>query len=81
MNGPLQSNSSEAIRAAVLSGLGIAYAPIWMFEDEFASGEMQTLMTDWTIPPLPINVICPSQRRQTAKVRAFSDYLANGLKS
>jgi DNA-binding transcriptional LysR family regulator len=81
VDGPLQSNSSEAVRAAVLSGLGIAYAPIWMFENEIASGEMQILMTDWTIPPLPINVVCPSSRRQTAKVRAFSDYLANGLKS
>lgn len=81
VNGPLQSNSSEAVRAAVLSGLGIAYAPTWMFEDEIASGEMQVLMTDWSISPLPINLVCPSQRRQTAKVRAFSDYLAEVLKA
>ncbi|AZP10885.1 LysR family transcriptional regulator [Undibacterium parvum] len=80
VNGPLQSNSSEAVRSAALNGLGIAYVPIWHFEDEIKSGEMQILLPDWPVPPLPIYLVCPSQRRQTAKVRAFSDYLVEVLK-
>lgn len=81
VNGPLQSNSSEAIRSAVMNGLGIAYAPTWIFEDEIKSGEMLVLMPEWPIPSLPLHLVCPSQRRQTAKVRAFSDYLADVLKT
>ena len=80
VNGPLQSNSSEAVRSATLSGLGIAYVPIWHFEDEIKSGEMQILLADWPVPALPIHLVSPSQRRQTAKVRTFSDYLTSVLK-
>jgi DNA-binding transcriptional LysR family regulator len=81
VSGPLQSNSSEAIRSAVMNGLGIGYAPTWIFEDEIKSGEMQVLLPEWPIPSLPIHLVCPSQRRQTAKVRAFSDHLAGVLEA
>ncbi|MET3107647.1 DNA-binding transcriptional LysR family regulator [Oxalobacteraceae bacterium GrIS 2.11] len=81
VNGPLQSNSSEAVRLAVMNGLGIGYAPIWIFENEIMSGEIQVLLPDWSLPLLPIHLVCPSQRRKTAKVSAFSDYLARALKS
>jgi DNA-binding transcriptional LysR family regulator len=32
--GNLQTNSSEVVRAAVLSGMGIGFSPTWLFEEE-----------------------------------------------
>jgi DNA-binding transcriptional LysR family regulator len=79
VQGSLQSNSSEVIRAAVLAGMGIGYSPDWLFEEELASGELQTLLPDWQTPPMPMNLVSPPQRQQAAKVRAFGDHLAKAL--
>lgn len=44
VGGCFQTNSSVAIRAAVLSGLGIAVAPIWMFGDEIYRGDLKVVL-------------------------------------
>lgn len=76
--GNLQTNSSEVVRASVLSGMGIGYSPTWLFEKEMASGELQVLLPDWPAPPLPIHLVCPPQRRQSAKVQAFALHVSAG---
>lgn len=73
--GNLQTNSSEVVRAAVLSGMGIGFSPTWLFEEELASGELQVLLPDWPAPSIPVHLISPMQRRQSAKVKAFADHL------
>ncbi len=74
--GNLQTNSSEVVRAAVLSGMGIGLSPTWLFEDEIARGELHVLLPDWPAPSMPVHLISPSQRRQSAKVKAFADHVA-----
>lgn len=74
--GNLQTNSSEVIRASVLSGMGIGYSPTWLFEDELATGALQVLLPDWPAPSLPIHLVSPPQRRSSAKVQAFAAHLA-----
>jgi DNA-binding transcriptional LysR family regulator len=74
-HGNLQTNSSEVVRAAVLSGMGIGFSPTWLFEDEMAQGDLQVLMSDWPAQSMPVHLVSPSQRRQSAKVRAFADHL------
>lgn len=79
VEGPLQTNSSEVVRASVLAGIGIAYAPTWLFEDVLASGEVLRLLPDWVTRSLPVQLVSPAQRRHAAKVRAFSEHLAQVL--
>ncbi len=76
--GNLQTNSSEVIRGSVLSGMGIGYSPIWLFEAELAAGELQLLLPDWPAPPLPVHLVSPPQRRQSAKVLAFAQHVVSG---
>ena len=76
VDGNLQTNSSEVIRAAVLAGIGIGYAPTWLFDEEIASGSLQVLLPAWSTPTLPVHLVSPPQRRQSAKVRAFGEHLA-----
>lgn len=73
--GNLQTNSSEVVRAAVLAGVGIGFSPTWLFEDEMGKGDLQVLLPDWPTPPLPVHLVSASQRRQSAKVKAFTDHL------
>jgi DNA-binding transcriptional LysR family regulator len=79
VEGPLQTNSSEILRAAVMDGLGIAYAPTWLFQDLITSGDVQVLLPGWEPSPLPLNLVSPPERRRAAKVRAFSDHLTAAL--
>ncbi len=77
--GNFQTNSSEVIRASVLSGMGIGYSPTWLFEDELARGELQVLLPDWPAHPLPIHLVSPVQRRESAKVKAFALHVAQAI--
>lgn len=76
VQGNLQTNSSEVIRASVLSGMGIGYAPTWLFEQDLASGDLRVLLPDWPAPSLPIHLVSPPQRRESAKVKAFAAHVA-----
>jgi len=79
VEGPLQTNASDIVRAAVVDGVGIAYSPTWLFQDLIDSGEVQVLLQAWQTSPLPLHLVSPQQRRHAAKVRAFSEHLASAL--
>ena len=76
VEGNLQSNSSEAIRAAALAGLGICHAPDWLVREELASGALQRLLPDWRGRPFPIHAVYPAHRRHVAKIDAFVGHIA-----
>lgn len=79
VQGNLQTNSSEVIRAAVLQGMGICYSPDWLFAPELASGEVEVLLPAWPMQPLPVHLVSPPARRHAAKVQAFGAHVAKNL--
>jgi len=79
VGGNFQSNSSEAIRAAGISGMGLCYSPTWLFDEELKSGEIIILLEEWTMNPLPIHAVYPLQRKNSPKVKAFVDLLSKAL--
>jgi len=79
VGGNLQTNSGEAIREAVAAGMGLSFAPDWLFEREVAAGSVVRVLPGWASPVAPIQLVSPPQRRASAKVRAFGDHLAAGL--
>jgi DNA-binding transcriptional LysR family regulator len=76
--GNLQSNSSEVIRASVLSGTGIGHAPAWLFEDKLAAGDLKLLLPDWATLGLPVHLVSPGHRHASAKVTAFAEHVIAG---
>jgi DNA-binding transcriptional LysR family regulator len=79
VEGNLQTNSSEVMRASVLAGMGIGYSPEWLFDEELASGEVQRLLPDWEPLPVPIHLVSPRERRQSAKVKAFAEHVGRAM--
>ena len=77
--GNAQSNNSEAVREMVLTGLGIALSPLWLFHDDLNAGRVIALLQDYTPQPLPIHAVSAPNRRQSARVKAFVDYMADAL--
>ncbi len=79
VEGRLQTNSSEVIRAAVNSGMGIGYSPTWLFEQELDRGEVVRLMPAWESPASPIHLVSPPERKHSAKVKAFVEHVAHAF--
>ncbi len=79
VEGRLQTNSSEVIRAAVMTGLGIGYSPTWLFDEEIENGTVIRLMPDWESPKSPIHLVSPLQRKNSAKVKAFAEHATRAL--
>lgn len=79
VEGNLQTNSSEVIRASILAGMGIGYSPIWLFDKELASGEVQQLLPNWEPPAIPIHLVSPRERRHSAKVKAFVEHVGKAM--
>lgn len=76
INGNLQSNSSEAIRQAVIEGLGICYTPQWVYGDDIRAGRVQPILTRYRATPLPLNVVFQPARRPSIKISHFVSFFA-----
>lgn len=77
VKGPIRSNSTEGVRAAVLNSLGIGYAPLWHYVDgEIETGRVVVLLRDFEPTPASISAVYPSRRFLAPKVRVMIDFLA-----
>lgn len=75
--GPLQTNSSEVIREAVIGGVGIALRSTWDVGRELSDGRLVQVLPDLEgSRTVAIHAVYPSRRFLPAKVRVFIDYLA-----
>ncbi len=75
--GCFRTNDADQIRAAVLSDLGLAHAPGWLFAHEIASGQVRRVLCAYEPDPLPISAVHAAGRRLPTKVRVFIDFLAS----
>lgn len=46
VDGPLHSNSGEALRDAAVLGLGLVLLPLWLVGDDLATGRLRACLTD-----------------------------------
>lgn len=77
--GVLRSNSADILRAAALSGLGIALLPSWVVGDDLRSGALTRILPGCEPQPSAVYAAYPSNRLMSAKVRAFVDHLARRI--
>jgi len=79
LSGRLRVSASEALRTAVLSGIGLAVASRWMFDPELASGAVLAALTDWKLPGADLWAVLPAGRLANAKTRAFVRFAEQAL--
>jgi len=77
LNAVMTSNSGDAIRAAVVDGLGIGLFPSMLLrKDDFTSGRLEPLLLDWRLSVEPrLFAVYPHRRFLPGKVRAFVEAL------
>jgi DNA-binding transcriptional LysR family regulator len=77
VSGRVRVSTTEAVRAAVLGGLGIGMVPVWHFVGrEIEEGRLVRLLQAWEPKPQPIHAVWPTRRFVAPKVRAMIDFLA-----
>lgn len=76
MHGRFRVNTPDGIRTATLDGLGIAYSPVWLFEDALLDGRVQLLLEDYPGSPTPIQMIYPERRLLPQRAKVFMEFVA-----
>ena len=73
--------SMHAVRASAIAGGGVALIPAFLIVEDLADGRLVRLLADWKGPASSVNIVYPSRRHVSARLRAFIDLLAFILSS
>jgi len=78
LNATMLTNGGDALRSALVEGLGITCCPSFVLDGELEAGRLELLLPDWTVvPSLRLYAIYPHRRFLSPKVRAFVEALRN----
>jgi DNA-binding transcriptional LysR family regulator len=81
VSGRMVVSAAEGVRAAVLADMGVAIASEWMFAPELQSGAVQSVLNDWSLPPVGLWAVYPTGRMASVKARAFVAFVEDILDS
>lgn len=70
------SNNGIMLRHAALAGMGIMVRSSFTLGDDFSSGRLVQLLKGHHLGQMPINLIYPSRRLMSCKVRTFVDFMS-----
>ncbi len=79
LNSSLIANNAEVLKTAALQGLGITLIPHFMVEEELASGHLQALFTEYTLPKIGLYIVRPTRSFTPLRIRRFMAYLKSSL--
>ncbi len=74
VDGNMTTNNTEALRMALISGLGISRAPRWLVGDAIANGELVTVLDDFQAGPMDIYAVYSPGRHLPSRVRTVIDW-------
>ncbi len=78
--GRFSTDGSEAVREAVLAGIGFAVLPGWYFAEELLTGQVRAVLHEWQPPRIGLNAVYPSRRYLPRRTRAVIDFLVDELR-
>jgi len=75
VSGAVHANSGRFLAALAVEGRGIAYEPDFIVGPDVRAGRLIPILRAFQPPPSTIQLVYPSRRHLSAKVRAFADFL------
>lgn len=81
VQGLLEANDGQVLRAAALKHLGILVQPMYILHEDVVAGRLVPVLQEWELPRLTINVAYPTRRHLPAKVRCLVDFLVEQFAS
>ncbi|MDB6084846.1 MAG: LysR family transcriptional regulator [Gammaproteobacteria bacterium] len=80
IGGRFTVNNPDGVYSAVLDGLGVGNAPVWLFDRALADGRVVALLLDYPSQAAPIHLVYPAQRLLPLRARVFMDYIAEAFR-
>ena len=71
----LMVNDFDLVHAAAVAGVGLALLPAYLCVNDIRTKKLEALLRDWEAPAVPINIVYPSGRHISPKVKTFVEYL------
>ncbi len=81
VNSHALTNSSQMQLALCLSGQGIVRLPLILLSDELKRGKLVRLFDDYQPHITNVNLLYPSRKHLSSKVRAFNDFIITELEN
>jgi DNA-binding transcriptional LysR family regulator len=77
MTSRLDLSNGDAIREAAIAGLGVAVLPTFIAHQAIRRGALSIVLAQHMRSPIAMYALHPSMRNQTARARAFIDFLVD----
>jgi DNA-binding transcriptional LysR family regulator len=75
IKGPLSANNGDALDDALKQGLGLALQPDFIAWQSLQDGALERVLTDWSAPPLAVNILTPAGGTRPSRVTALIEFL------
>jgi len=75
----MRSDDTTLTLHAVRAGMGIAFMPGWLLEDDLAQGRLVRLLPDYAPHPVTLFAVYTSRQYMAPKLRTFIDFLGERL--
>ena len=75
VRGPLRANNADALMPSLRAGLGIAIQPEFVVWRDLRESRLEAVMTEWSAPPIALNIVTPPGGLRAPKVAVFIDFL------
>lgn len=72
--------ANQAAIAAACLGLGLTRVLSYQVASKVAAGELEIVLAEFELPPLPIHVVYQGGRKAPARIRSFVDFAVNALR-
>ena len=76
-DGPLRTNSGEAMLPALRAGLGITLLPDFIIGADLAAGHVEAVLREWISPPIALHLVTPPNPLRPARVEALIAFLVD----
>ncbi|QAX82493.1 LysR family transcriptional regulator [Pseudomonas sp. DTU12.3] len=72
--------ANQAAITAACMGLGLTRVLSYQVASKIASGELEIVLAEFELPPLPIHVVYQGGRKAPARIRSFVDFTVEALR-
>lgn len=73
----LRCNTESLMREAALAGMGLAFLPGWLVDEDIAAGRLQRVLPELVLPLGRLYAVYASRRYLSSKVRTFLDFISD----
>lgn len=80
VDGPIRTDSGDAMIPALLAGLGVARLPDFLIAGELARGDLEEVLVDWSGSAAALHLLTPPGTLRPARVEALIDFLSDRLR-